>query len=58
MTIAKGARVILGIISGAIFIYFTQFGIVVNDEGGTLFAILIFFLALQPKRTAIIVDKL
>ena len=47
-TAAIGAVVSLGVISGAIFSHLTQLGIVVADDGGTLFglAIVIFVLSL------------
>lgn len=47
-TVAIGAIGALGVISGAIMSHLTQLGIVVNDDGGTLFAlaIIIFVLSL------------
>ncbi len=47
-TVPIGALLSLGVISGAIFSHLTQLGIVVMDDGGTLFglAVLIFVLSL------------
>jgi putative oxidoreductase len=56
-TIAIGALLALGTISGAIFFHLTKLGIVVQDDGGLLFglAIVVFigsaFLALLYRRT-------
>ncbi len=56
-TVAIGALLALGTISGAIFFHLTKLGIVVQDDGGLLFglAIIVFigsaFLALLYRRT-------
>jgi uncharacterized membrane protein YphA (DoxX/SURF4 family) len=39
--IAVGALLSVGVMSGAIFFHLTKLGIVVNDDGGTLFALAI-----------------
>ncbi len=64
-TVAIGAVLSLGVISGAIMSHITQLGIVVKDDGGTLFilAITIFVLSLvtlfiHRKELPIIGDKL
>ena len=64
-TAAIGAILSLGLISGAILSHLTQLGIVVNDDGGTLFilAVIIFVLSLvtlfiHRKELPIIGDKL
>jgi putative oxidoreductase len=36
---ASGALLALGVMSGAIFFHLTRLGIVVNDDGGSLFAL-------------------
>jgi uncharacterized iron-regulated membrane protein len=36
-----GALLSVGVMSGAIFFHLTKLGIVVNDDGGTLFALAI-----------------
>ena len=38
-TIATGAALALGTMSGAIFFHLTKLGIVVQDDGGLLFAL-------------------
>ncbi|WP_414660209.1 DoxX family membrane protein [Horticoccus sp. 23ND18S-11] len=38
-TVAVGAALALGTMSGAIFFHLTKLGIVVHDDGGTLFAL-------------------
>ena len=56
-TTALGALIALGVISGAIFFHLTKLGIVVQDDGGTLFflAIAVFvcsaFVLIVHRRT-------
>ncbi len=64
-TIPIGALLSLGVISGAIFSHLTQLGIVVKDDGGTLFilALVVFFLSavvlyLHRRELPIIGDSL
>ncbi len=64
-TVPLGALVSLGVISGAIFSHLTKLGIVVKDDGGTLFglALLVFALSLillyiHRQEIPIIGDKL
>jgi len=47
-TVAFGALMSLGVISGAIFSHLTQLGLIVKDDGGALFglAVLVFVLSL------------
>ncbi len=46
-TVAVGAALALGLISGAIFSHLTQLGIVVKDDGGTLFILALIIFALS-----------
>lgn len=64
-TVAIGAILSLGVISGAIMSHLTQLGIVVQDDGGTLFilAVTIFVLSLvvliiHRKELPIVGEKL
>ena len=64
-TVAVGAIMAIGLISGAIFSHLTQLGIVVQDDGGLLFglAITVFVLSLvvlyiHRKEIPIIGEKL